>query len=55
MTPELLERELQKVTRRVRVLINHLKPGERPRIVRQLRSLGLSRMELLQQGKTYNF
>jgi ribonuclease BN (tRNA processing enzyme) len=55
MTPELLERELRKVSRRVRVLINHIKPGERPRIVRQLRSLGLNRLELLQQGKTYKF
>ena len=55
MTPELLERELRKVSRRVRVLINHLKPTDRPRIVRQLRSLGLKRMELLQQGKTYKF
>ncbi len=55
MTPELLERELRKVSRRVRVLINHLKPADRPRIVRQLRSLRLKRMELLQQGKTYKF
>jgi ribonuclease BN (tRNA processing enzyme) len=55
MTPELLERELRKVSRRVRVLINHLKPGDRSRITRQLRSLGLNRMELLQQGKTYRF
>ncbi len=55
MTPELLERELQKVGRRIRVLITHLKPGHRSRIARQLRSLGLRRMELLQQGKTYRF
>ena len=55
MTPELLERELQKVSRRARVLINHLKPADRSRIVRQLRSLRLKRMELLQQGKTYRF
>ena len=55
MTPELLERELQKVSRRTRVLINHLKPTDRPRIVRQLRSLRMKRIELLQQGKTYRF
>jgi ribonuclease BN (tRNA processing enzyme) len=55
MTPELLERELQKLGRRVRVLITHLKPGHRGRIARQLRSLGIRRMELLQQGKTYRF
>ncbi|MFQ5793298.1 MAG: MBL fold metallo-hydrolase, partial [Acidobacteriota bacterium] len=55
MTPELLERELQKVSRRVRVLINHLKPGDRAGMVRQLGALGLKRMELLQQSKTYRF
>lgn len=55
MTPELLERELQKLSRRVPVLINHLKPGERPRVVRQLRALRLKRTELLQQGRTYRF
>lgn len=55
MTPELLERELQKLGRRTRVLITHLKPGHRTLITKQLRSLGLKRMELLQQGKTYRF
>mgnify|MGYP000393910280 CR=1 FL=1 len=55
MTPELLERELRKLSRRIRVLITHLKPGHRARIARQLRSLKLRRMELIQQGKTYRF
>ncbi len=55
LTPELLERELQKVTRRVRVFISHLKPGHRVQIAKQLRALGLQRLELLNQGKTYRF
>lgn len=55
MTPELLRRDLLKLERRVRILITHVKPSRRARIARQLRSLGMARIELLQQGKSYRF
>ena len=55
MTPELLKRDLLKLKRRVRILIAHIKPSQRARIARQLRSLKVSRLELLQQGKSYRF
>ncbi len=55
MTPELLKRDLLKLERRVRILIAHVKPGHSRRITRQLRSLGVGRIELVQQGKSYRF
>ena len=54
MTPQLLQRDLAKAKRRVRILVTHVKPSHRSRIARQLRALG-GRIELLQQGKTYRF
>ena len=55
MTPELLKRDLLKLKRRVRILIAHVKPSHSSRIARQLRSLGVARIELVQQGKSYRF
>jgi ribonuclease BN (tRNA processing enzyme) len=55
LTPELLERELQKLGRRVRVLITHFKPAHRSTLARQLRSIRSPKVELLEQGKTYRF
>lgn len=55
MTPELLKRDLLKLKRRLRILVTHVKPSHRSRIARELRSLGVGRMELLQQGKSYRF
>ena len=55
MTPGLLKRDLLKLNGRVRILITHVKPSHRGRIERQLRSLGLGRIELVQQGKSYRF
>ena len=55
LTPELLERELQKFVRRIRIFITHLKPGQRNLILKQLRSIRLRQVEMLEQGKTYRF
>ena len=55
MTPALLKRDLLKLKRRVRILITHVKPSHSSRIARQLRSLGVARIELVKQGKTYRF
>lgn len=55
MTPAMLGKELEKVGRRTRVLVTHIKPGHRRRISRQLRGLDRPRLELLQQGRIYRF
>ncbi|HXV63325.1 MAG TPA: 3',5'-cyclic-nucleotide phosphodiesterase [Vicinamibacteria bacterium] len=55
MTPSILASELAKLHRDVPVLITHTKPSHVPRIERELRALGLSNVELIEQGKTYQF
>jgi cAMP phosphodiesterase len=55
MTPRILAAELRKLTRKVPVLVTHTKPGHLPRIEQELRELGLDGVELIEQGRTYEF
>lgn len=55
MTPRILAGELKKLTRKVPVLVTHVKPGHRARIERELRAEKLERVELIEDGKTYTF
>ncbi len=55
MTPAILAAELKKLTKQVRVLITHTKPGHLPRIDAELKKLNLPGVELIEQGKTYTF
>ena len=55
MTPDILASELKKLTKQVRVLITHAKPGHLPRIDSELKKLNLPGVELIEQGKTYTF
>ena len=55
MTPDILAAELKKLTKQVRVLITHTKPGHLPRIDAELKKLNLPGVELIEQGKTYTF
>ncbi len=55
MTPRILASELKKLTRKVPVLVTHTKPGHLARIESELDALGLANVELIEQGKTYQF
>jgi cAMP phosphodiesterase len=55
MTPRILASELEKLRRRVPVLVTHTKPGHLARIERELAALGLKDVSLIEEGKTYQF
>jgi len=55
MTPDILAEELKKLTKDVPVLVTHTKPGHLHLIEQELEDMNLARVELLEQGKTYNF
>jgi ribonuclease BN (tRNA processing enzyme) len=55
MTPKILASELRKLTRKVPVLVTHTKPGHLARIEEELMELGLEGVELIEQGRTYEF
>lgn len=55
MTPAILAAELEKLTKDVPVLVTHTKPGHLALIEQELEELNLERVELIEQGKTYNF
>lgn len=55
MTPAMLASELEKLEADVPVLVTHTKPGHVARIEKELGALGLERVELIEQGKTYRF
>jgi ribonuclease BN (tRNA processing enzyme) len=55
MTPRILAAELRKLTGKVPVLVTHTKPGHLARIERELAAMGLVGVELIQQGRTYEF
>lgn len=55
MTPDILAGELKKLTKEVRVLITHTKPGHLPRIEAELKKLNIPGVELIEQDKTYTF
>jgi ribonuclease BN (tRNA processing enzyme) len=55
MTPELLKKDLEQLTRDVPVLVTHTKPGHVARIESEIRGHGLDRVELIEQDRTYEF
>ncbi len=55
MTPRILASELRKLTGKVPVLVTHTKPGHLPRIQQELVDMGLDGVELIEQGRTYEF
>jgi ribonuclease BN (tRNA processing enzyme) len=55
LTPSTLRTELNKLDRKVRILVTHTKPRWRAQIARELRQVNSPRIELLEQGKTYRF
>ncbi|MGH9321009.1 MAG: MBL fold metallo-hydrolase [Vicinamibacteria bacterium] len=55
MTPRILVSELKKLNSKVPVLVTHTKPGHLTRIEQELRTLRLDGVELIEQGRTYEF
>jgi len=55
LTPRTLAGELAKLERDVRVLVHHVKPGSLEMVQREIEALGDSRVEFLEQGRTYDF
>jgi len=55
MTPRILASELRKLTGKVPVLVTHTKPGHLARIEKELGAMGLDGVELIEQGRTYEF
>jgi ribonuclease BN (tRNA processing enzyme) len=55
MTPRILASELRKLTAKVPVLVTHTKPGHLQRIEKELAVMGLDGVELIEQGRTYEF
>ena len=55
LTPRTLERELEKLEAPAPVLLHHLKPPCVARIHQEVRALGRSDLDFLEQGRTYRF
>jgi ribonuclease BN (tRNA processing enzyme) len=55
LTPQTLERELQKLERKVPILLHHLKPPCIGRICAEVKALGNPDIAFLEQGRTYEF
>jgi ribonuclease BN (tRNA processing enzyme) len=55
LTPATLERELDKLEKKVPVLLHHLKPPSIERIHEEVKALGRPDLDYLVQGKTYDF
>ena len=55
LTPELLGRELKKLTARVPVGIYHLTPADRPAMLPELDALGDPRLRLLEQDERFTW
>ena len=55
LTPRLLAEELKKLSKRVPVLITHIKPEDATEVVRELAALGDPRVRVLKQGETIDF
>ena len=47
--------ELKKLSKDVPVFVTHSKPGHVLLIEQELEKMNLARVELIEQGKTYNF
>lgn len=55
LTPQTMARELDKLEKRVPVLLHHLKPPCIESIVREVKALGRPGLGFLEQGKAYEF
>lgn len=55
LTPRTLERELEKLERKVPILLHHLKPPCIEQIHAEIRQLKNPHLEFLEQGKIYHF
>lgn len=55
LTPRTLAVELEKLERKVPILLHHLKPAYLDAIRAEVRALGHPDVEFLEQGKTYRF
>lgn len=55
LTPRTLERELEKLDRRVPILLHHLKPPCVEQIKVEVQALGNPDVDYLEQGKIYDF
>jgi ribonuclease BN (tRNA processing enzyme) len=55
LTPRTLERELEKLDKKVPVLLHHLKPPCAERIREEVRALGNPDVDFLEQGRVYEF
>jgi len=55
LTPDDLRKELQKLERRVPVLVHHMKPPCIEKLMPEIRALGNPDVTFLEQGKTYTF
>lgn len=55
LTPRSMASELEKLERKVPVLLHHLKPPYVERIREEVRRLGNPDLDFLEQGKTYTF
>jgi multisubunit Na+/H+ antiporter MnhE subunit len=53
LTPQTLTLELEKLERRVPLLIHHLKPACAKQVRDEIRQLGNPDLHFLEQGKTY--
>jgi cAMP phosphodiesterase len=56
-TPAQLARDLAaaRIDARVPIYICHIKPAHKQKVIAELKSLGRRRVQVLQEGKTYNF
>ena len=55
LTPQTLERELQKLERKVPILLHHLKPPCIAKICAEVKAMRNPDLHFLEQGKTYEF
>jgi cAMP phosphodiesterase len=55
LTPRTLAQQLEQLSRSIPVLLHHLKPPCLERIVEEVRQLGRSELDFLQQGHVYRF
>jgi len=55
LTPQTLEKELEKLERKAPVLLHHLKPPCIKKIKEEVKALGNPDIDFLEQGKTYTF
>src|SRR4029079_18249465 len=55
LTPRTLQKELEKLERKVPILLHHLKPPCIAKIKQEIAAIGNPDLHFLEQGKTYEF